>query len=144
MIFRPCYFYFFFCTLQVGWVGFEKYGKFRTFFFLKPSLMDIFLGHPVYKKHVCRRHYLLLNQQIWHPRALATKFEFYQQPAFFQHLWVKGSPETLTVKSNIYGFWRNCYTGCPKIRSVEDINYFIIVYIHFILIFILLMFSLTI
>ena len=49
MIFRPCYFYFFFRTLRVGWVGFEKCGKFRTFFFffLKPSLtykfwIDIF------------------------------------------------------------------------------------------------------
>ena len=44
MIFRPCSFYFFFRTLGVGWVGFEKCGKFRTFFFLKPSLRSIFLG----------------------------------------------------------------------------------------------------
>ena len=33
MIFRPFYFSFFFCTLWVGWVGFEKCEKFRTFFF---------------------------------------------------------------------------------------------------------------
>ena len=33
MIFRPCYFYFFFHTRRVGWVGFGKYGKFHTFFF---------------------------------------------------------------------------------------------------------------
>ena len=33
MIFRPCYFYFFSRTLRLGRVGFEKCGKFRTFFF---------------------------------------------------------------------------------------------------------------
>ena len=37
MIFRLCYFYFFFQTRRVGWVGFGKYGKFHTFF-LKASL----------------------------------------------------------------------------------------------------------
>ena len=34
-------FLFFFRTLRVGWVGFEKCGKFRTFFFLKPSLICV-------------------------------------------------------------------------------------------------------
>ena len=36
--------FFFFRTLQVGWVGFEKCGKFSTFFFLKPSLIYILSG----------------------------------------------------------------------------------------------------
>ena len=27
MIFRPCYFYFFFHTRRFGWVGFGNYGK---------------------------------------------------------------------------------------------------------------------
>ena len=42
MIFRTCFFLFFFRTLRVGWVGFEKCGKFCTFFFLKPSLKGSF------------------------------------------------------------------------------------------------------
>ena len=48
MIFRPCYFYFFFHTRRVGWVGFGKYGKFHTFFFffLKPSLKLFFIPVP--------------------------------------------------------------------------------------------------
>ena len=39
MIFRQCYFYFFFQTRGGGWVGFQKFGKFQTFFFLNPSLI---------------------------------------------------------------------------------------------------------
>ena len=33
-------------------------------------------------------------------------------------------PEPLTVTSEKSGFWRNCYTGCPKIRTMENINHF--------------------
>ena len=36
-----------------------------------------------------------------------------------------GSPEPLTVKSENSGFWKNCYKGCPKIRSMEDENDFV-------------------
>ena len=48
MIFRPCYFYFFFQTRVGGWVGFQKFGKFQTFFFepfpkqLDQGTIDIF------------------------------------------------------------------------------------------------------
>ena len=39
-IYSPCYFYFFH-TRAVGWLGFEKYGKFHTFFQTLP------LGKPL-------------------------------------------------------------------------------------------------
>ena len=35
------------------------------------------------------------------------------------------SPKPLTVKSENSGFWKNCYTGCPKIRFMEDENDFV-------------------
>jgi len=39
MIFRPCFFYFF---SKLGWVvGFQKFGKFQTFFFWTASLSFI-------------------------------------------------------------------------------------------------------
>ena len=44
---------------------------------------------------------------------------------YFQYLGCIGSPEPLTVKSKNSGFWKNCYTGCPKIRSMEDENDFV-------------------
>ena len=37
----------------------------------------------------------------------------------------QGSPEPLTVKSENSGFWKNCYTGCPKIRSMVNENDFV-------------------
>ena len=56
MIFRPCFFFIFFRTLQVGLVGFEKCGKFRTFFFfLKPSLTQkIYYRRVGYDSHVAQ------------------------------------------------------------------------------------------
>ena len=58
--------------------------------------------------------------------ALAIKYEFDQHnDTCFQSLWPHGSPEPLTVKSENSGFWRNCYTGCPKIMCLEDKNDFV-------------------
>ena len=43
---------------------------------------------------------------------------------FFQNLWYHGSSNSLTLKSEKSGFWRNCYTGCSKIMSMEDTQTF--------------------
>ena len=65
MIFRPCYFYFFFRTLWVGWVGFEKCGKFRTFFFfLKPSLMWLVVSREL-NFLIILVFFFLFNRFIW-------------------------------------------------------------------------------
>ena len=49
MIFRPCYFYFFH-TLRVGWVGFEKCGKFH--FFLNLPLFTFKTFNSNVKKNI--------------------------------------------------------------------------------------------
>ena len=59
------------------------------------------------------------------PRALAMKYKFDQHTdTYFHNLGSHGNPNTLTVKSEKSSLWINCYTGCPKIRSMEDINDF--------------------
>ena len=50
MIFGPCYFYYFFPHFVSGWVGFEKCGKFCTFF--KPSLNHSLSYGPINEKAI--------------------------------------------------------------------------------------------
>ena len=82
-------------------------------------------------KNHCRTIKILFFSQIfcnykarflW---VLAIKYEFDQHnDIYFQNLWPIGSPEPLTVKSEKSGFWRNKYTGWPKIWSRKYKNHF--------------------
>ena len=59
------------------------------------------------------------------PQASAIKYKFNQHnDIYFQNLWPIGSPESLTVKSEKSGFWRNWNTGWPKIKSTKYIFHF--------------------
>ena len=62
----------------------------------------------------------------WPLGAVAIKYQFEQySETYFQSLSPQWSPEPLIVKSENSGFWRNCYTGCPKIICLEGINDFV-------------------
>ena len=69
---------------------------------------------------------LVVSPNTRPPGALTIIYEFDQHnDTYFQYLGCIGSPEPQTVKSENSGFWKNCYKGCPKIRSIEDENDFV-------------------
>ena len=62
-------------------------------------------------------HLHSISQLHW---ALDIKYKFDQHnDTSFQYLWPIGSPEPLTVKSEKSSFWRNWFTGWPKIGSMK-------------------------
>ena len=83
------------------------------------------VGNGIHSYIFCQKIVLFLNNT--RPLgALAIINEFDQHnDTYFQYLGCIGSPEPLTVKSENSVFWKNCYTGCPKIRSMEDENDFV-------------------
>ena len=89
MIFRPCYFYFFFRTLRVGWVGFEKCGKFRPFFFFfetfpKGRVQKKVRNFPHFSKPTHPTHKVRKknkNNMVW--KSFLSKNKYFGKKSFF-------------------------------------------------------------